>query len=65
MTPISESQCRQLGELNAEYRDINEAINHAQADVDRAKKLYDMNYHRRRKAILSATSSANGHDENQ
>jgi hypothetical protein len=63
MTPstaytISETHRRQLRDLNAEYRDLNETINHAQASVDRAKKLNDINYHRRRKAILS-----NGHAE--
>jgi len=55
---ISESRRRQLRELNAEYNDINKEINHAQASVDRAKKLHDINYHKRRKAIL-----ANGHDQ--
>jgi hypothetical protein len=44
--------------LNAEYRDINETINHAQASVDRAKRLHDINCHRKRKAIL-----ANGHTQ--
>jgi hypothetical protein len=43
---ITEFQRRQLRELNAEYRDINETINHAQASVDRAKKLHDISYHR-------------------
>jgi len=50
---ITEHQRRQLSELNAEYRDLNETINHAQASVDRAKKLNDLNYHRRRRAILA------------
>jgi hypothetical protein len=55
---ISETQRRQLRDLNDEYRDLNETINHAQASVDRAKKLNDINYHRRRRAI-----PADGHDD--
>ena len=55
---INDLQRRQLRELNAEYHGINEEINHAQASVDRAKKLNDISYHRRRKAIL-----ANGHTQ--
>ena len=55
---ISETQRRQLRDLNDEYRDLNETINHAGASVDRAKKLNDINYHRRRRAI-----PADGHDD--
>ena len=55
--PISESQRRQLRDLNNEHRDTLEALNHAQASIIRAQKLNEQNYHRKRKAIL-----ANGHD---
>ena len=57
-TPISESQRRQLRDLNEEHRDTLEALNHAQASITRAQKLNEQNYHRKRKAILS-----NGHDQ--
>jgi len=48
---------KQLRDLKAEHRDTMEALNHAEASIARARKLNDLNYHRRRKAILS-----NGHD---
>jgi hypothetical protein len=64
MTPstaytISETQRRQLRDLNNEHRDTLEALNHAQASIIRAQKLNEQNYHRKRKQILS-----NGHDDN-
>jgi len=62
-TSISAHQRRQLQALNDEHRDTLEALNHAQvnvnrtkADVDRALKLLDGEYHRKCRAIL-----ANGH----
>jgi len=59
---ISAEQRRQLRELNAEYQDLNKEINHAQVSVDRAKKLNDINYHRKRKAILANGHSQDGDD---
>jgi len=55
---ISETQRRQLRDLNNEHRDTLEALNHAQASIVRAQKLNEQNYHRKRKAILS-----NGHHD--
>ena len=52
-------QQKQLWSLNKEHRETLEALNHAEASIVRARKLNDVNYHRRRKAILS-----NGHDDN-
>ena len=54
---LTADQRRQLRDLNNEHRETNEAMNHAEASIVRARKLNDINYHRRRKAIL-----ANGHD---
>ena len=54
---LTADQRRQLRDLNNEHRETNEAMNHAEASIVRARKLTDINYHRRRKAIL-----ANGHD---
>ena len=48
---------KQLRDLNAEYRDTQEALNHTQASLTRAIRLAEQNYQRKRKAIL-----ANGHD---
>jgi hypothetical protein len=58
--PISESQRRQLRDLNNEHRDTLEVLNHAQASIIRAQKLNEQNYHRKRKAIL-----ANGHAQDE
>jgi hypothetical protein len=44
---------RLLRDLNNEHRDTLEALNHAEASIARARKLNDINYHRRRKAILA------------
>jgi hypothetical protein len=52
------SKHRQLRDLNNEYRDTMEALNHAEASINRTKRLTEQNYQRKRKAIL-----ANGHDE--
>jgi hypothetical protein len=49
---------KQLRDLNNEHRDTLEALHHAEASIVRARKLNDINYHRRRKAIL-----ANGHGD--
>jgi hypothetical protein len=46
-----------LRDLNREYRDTQEALNHAQASLNRGMKLMEENYQRKRKAIL-----ANGHN---
>jgi hypothetical protein len=51
------SKQRLLRDLNAEYRDTQEALNHTQASLTRAIRLAEQNYQRKRKAIL-----ANGHD---
>ena len=62
MTTITEhhtNQQKQLWALNKEHRETLEALNHAEASIVRARKLNDINYHRRRRAIL-----ANGHDDN-
>jgi hypothetical protein len=58
--PISETQRRQLRDLNDEHRDTLEALNHAQASIVRAQKLNEQSYHRKRLAILS-----NGHDHDE
>jgi hypothetical protein len=50
---------QQLRALNKEYRDTQEALNHTQASLNRAMKLMEENYHRKRKQILNG----NGHDE--
>jgi len=54
---LTAEQRHQLRILNNEHRDTLEALNHAQASITRAQKLNEINYHRKRKAIL-----ANGHD---
>jgi hypothetical protein len=58
-TQEHDTRQKQLRDLNQEHRDTLEALNHAEASIVRARKLNDLNYHRRRKAIL-----ANGHDDN-
>ena len=45
-----------LRALNREFRETQEALNHSAASINRAIKLNEQNYHRKRKAIL-----ANGH----
>jgi len=50
---------QQLRALHKEHRETLTALNQAEASVAHARKLNDLNYHRRRKAIL-----ANGHDDN-
>ena len=59
-TAYTESQRRALRDLNNEHRDTLEALNHAQASINRAQKLNEQNYHRKRRAILS-----NGHDHDE
>ena len=49
---------QQLRDLNNEFRDTQAALNQAQASLNRAIKLAEINYHRKRQAIL-----ANGHDD--
>ena len=56
---VVDSRQKQLRALNLEHRDTLEALNHAEASIVRARKLNDIKYHRRRRAIL-----ANGHDDN-
>ena len=58
-TQEHDTRQKQLRDLNQEHRDTLEALNHAEASIVRARKLNDLNYHRRRKAILN-----NGHDDN-
>ena len=58
-TQEHDTRQKQLRDLNQEHRDTLEALNHAEASIVRARKLNDLNYHRRRKAI-----HANGHDDN-
>ena len=58
-TQEHDTRQKQLRDLNQEHRDTLEALSHAGASLVRARKLNDLNYHRRRKAIL-----ANGHDDN-
>ena len=58
-TQEHDTRQKQLRDLNQEHRDTLEALNHAEASIVRARKLNDLNYHWRRKAIL-----ANGHDDN-
>jgi hypothetical protein len=51
-------QQKQLWALNKEHRDTQEALNHAQASLNRAMRLLDDNYRRRRKQIMNG----HGHD---
>jgi len=48
---------QQLRGLDKEYRETQVALNQTQASLTHTMRLTEMNYHRRRKAIL-----ANGHD---
>jgi len=50
---------QQLRALDKEHRETLTALNQAEASVAHSRKLNDLSYHRRRKAIL-----ANGHDDN-
>ena len=59
-TAYTESQRRALRDLNNEHRDTLEALNHAQASINRAQKLNEQNYHRKKRAILS-----NGDDDDE
>jgi hypothetical protein len=45
-------------DLNNEFPDTQAALNQAQASLNPAIKLAEINYHRKRQAIL-----ANGHDD--
>ena len=47
------SQRDQLRALNNEHRETMEALNHAQASIVQTQKLNEINYHRKRKQILS------------
>jgi len=49
---------QQLRELDKEYREKLVELNKAEACFIRARKLDELSYHRRRRAIL-----ANGHDD--
>jgi len=49
----------QLRALDKEHRETLTALNQAEASVAHARKLNELNYHRRRKPILN-----NGHDDN-
>jgi hypothetical protein len=49
---------QQLRELDKEYREKLTTLNQAEACISRTRKLDELSYHRRRRAIL-----ANGHDE--
>jgi hypothetical protein len=52
-------------ELDKEYREKLTTLNQAEACIDRTRKLDELSYHRRRRAILAATQSANGHDQDE
>jgi hypothetical protein len=58
-TQEHDTRQKQLRDLNQEHRETQEALNRAENSILHARKLNDLNYHRRRKAIL-----ANGHDDN-
>ena len=51
---------QQLRELDKEYREKLVELNKAEACFIRARKLDELSYHRRRRAIL-----ANGHDQDE
>jgi len=60
---LTADQRHQLRALNQEHRDTQEALNHSQASIIRAMKLNEINYHKRRKAILAnGHINGNGHD---
>ena len=44
---------QQLRELDKEYRETQVALNQTQSSLTHTIKLAEMNYHRRRKAILA------------
>ena len=48
----SPSVAQQLRELNSETRVLQTALNQAQASVNHAVHLVELNYHRKRKEIL-------------
>jgi hypothetical protein len=50
---LTTEQRRQLRDLNQEHRDTQEALNHTQASLNRAMKLMEENYQRKRKQILN------------
>jgi hypothetical protein len=52
---------RLLRDLNNEYRDTQEALNHAQASLTRAMRIAEQNYQRKRQQILNG----NGDDRNE
>jgi hypothetical protein len=54
----TQSVQQQLRELDKEYREKLVELNKAEACFIRARKLDELSYHRRRRAIL-----ANGHDD--
>ena len=54
---VADDRQAQIRALDKEHRDTLTALNQAEASIVHARKLNDLNYHRRRKAIL-----ANGHD---
>ena len=58
-TPSSTSKSRALRDLNTHTQPIQEALNHAQASVNRAMQLLQREYLQRRQHIL------NGHDETE
>jgi hypothetical protein len=58
-TPSSTSKSRALRDLNTHTQPIQEALNHAQASVNRAMQFLQREYLQRRQHIL------NGHDETE
>jgi hypothetical protein len=54
---VTDDRQAQLRALNNEYRDTQEALNHTQASLNRAMKLMEENYQRKRRAII-ATANA-------
>jgi hypothetical protein len=56
---------QRLRELDKEYREKLVELNSAEAHILRTRKLDELSYHRRRRAILAATQSANGHDQDE
>jgi hypothetical protein len=44
---------QQLRALDKEHRETQVALNQAEASVNHARKLDELNYHRRRRAILA------------
>ena len=55
---VADDRQAQIRALDKEHRDTLTALNQAEASIVHARKLNDLNYHRRRKAIL-----ANGHGD--